>query len=225
MTLFLSIMGHLAAMIAAGIAIVGTTWDASAIGWRKLTITGRTAAAVALAGFIVSSASSVQSYLDEQERQAAAVAEIDAVWRTLVHPFGLMLWAIDGKQSNPDLSLVGRLLKAGMLEKLNGLDLRGEAPHHHGSWATNICGATKRGFEQLRQMQTIYVGVISPVLITRMKDVATSYAVQAMQTLAPCSGFKPDDAYPWQLHAITNLDEFRRYLGALHALRVALDEA
>jgi hypothetical protein len=35
-TLFLNIAGHLAAMIAAGIAIVGTTWNSNALGWAPL---------------------------------------------------------------------------------------------------------------------------------------------------------------------------------------------
>ena len=224
-TLFLNIVGHMAVLLAAGIAIVGTTWNRRASGWSKLTQTGRIAAAVAIVGFGVSSISSVRSYLDERERHAAAVAEIDGVWKILLHPFGLMIWAMDGAQAAPDLSVVDRLLKPGELEKFDKTDLRGDAPHHHGPWSTNLCQSTKRGYDQLRQMQTIYVGILDSTLITKLKNVATAYAIHALQTLAPCDKFSPDEANGWTLHAVTNMDEFRRYLRTLRELRVALDEA
>jgi hypothetical protein len=226
MTLFLNILGHMAAFVAAGIAICGNTWNPRAKKpLRKLTTTGWVAACIALLGFCVSIASSILNYMDERERHAAAVAEINGVWTTMVHPFGLMLWSMDGAQPQPGMHVVERLLKPGVLEEFDKRDLRGDAPHHHGSWSSNLCGATKRGYEQLRQMQSIYVGVIEPALITQMKNVATAYAVQALQTLAPCGSFAPDAAHPWNLHAVTNMEEFRRYLRALRDLRLTLDSA
>ncbi len=226
MTLFLNIVGHFAAFMAAAIAIGGNTWNPRAKKvLRKLTRTGWVAAGIALVGFGVSLATSIRGYLEDRERHAAAVAEISGVWSAMTYPFGLMVWSMEGEQPQPGLPTIDRMLKPGALEEFDKLDLRGDAPHHHGLWSSNLCGATKRGFEQLRQMQSIYVGVIEPALITRMKNVATAYAPRALQTLAPCGEFKPDAAYPWHLHAVTNMEEFRSYLNALRDLRLALDDA
>ncbi len=136
----------------------------------------------------------------------------------------LMLWAVDGKQSNPDAALIEGMLAGDTLRNINEIDLRGEAPHHHGPWGDNICGSAKRGYEELRRAQTIYVGIIDAKLITKMKNVATDHMIQAMMTLSPCGGWSPSRDYPLRLESITNFRELPRYLNALLKLRKELDK-
>lgn len=220
----LDFLAPFVALAAAAVAIAGDTWNPNAAGWRRITRTGWLAIAVAMCGFGLSTVSAIDSYFEEKARRAAAIQEIDVAWRALVSPFRLMLWEIDGAQSNPDRALIERMMQDGTLARLNQIDLRGEAPHHHGPWTQNICRSAERGYEELRRTQTIYVGIVDAELITRMKDVATDYMIQPMITLAPCGDWVPDGNYPLRLESITNFRELPRYLRALLALRRELDE-
>lgn len=222
--MILSFLGHFIALLAAGIAVAGDTWDSKARGLRKLTLVGRLTIVIALIGFGLSGISTYNDWKGQAARRAAAIDEIDIAWRDLVSPYRLMLWQLDSEQSNPDEAMIERLLNGDALQQLNRIDLRGEAPHHHGPWFDNICGPAQRGHDALRRSQTIYVGVIDAELITAMKDVATDYMIQAMMTLAPCGAWSPEGDYPLHLESITNFRELPRYLEALLALRRELNK-
>jgi len=222
--MLLSFLGHMIALAAAAVAVLGDTWNSKAVGWRKLTLTGRAVVAVALAGFLLSSAATYREYEAQQKRRAAAVEEISIAWRGLVSPYRMMLWKLDGRQSNPDASLIRRALEPATFEQMNRIDLRGNAPHHHGLWKNIICGSATRGHAELRRTQTIYVGIVDPDLITAMKNVATDYMIEAMKGLTPCGQYAPDEAFPLRLYSITNQRELRRYLNRLLELRLELDK-
>ena len=211
-------------LAAAGVAVVGNTWNVRARGWRRITRTGWVAITVAVCGFGLSTFSTYEKHQEKKAQRAAAIQEIDVAWKGLVAPYRLMLWEIDGYQSNPDDALIERVMKKETLNRINQIDLRGDAPHHHGLWFENICGAAKRGHDDLRRAQTIYVGIIDADLITKMKDVAADYMIQAMMVLSPCGEWSPSAEYPLKLESITNFRELPRYLAALLALRRELDE-
>ncbi len=220
----LSFIGPSLAFGGAIIAIIGNTWDNRLTGWRRITVTGWAAAMVALAALAISLASAWQTAQETKARRAAAIAEIEIAWKGLVAPFGLMLWEIDGQQSNPDAALIERMLEDQTLQLVDQIDLRGEAPHHHGLWTENICRSATTGYQELRRAQTIYVGIIDADLITKMKDVATDYMIQVMMILPPCGEMVLSMDHPVRLQSITNFRELPRYLESLLALRNELDK-
>jgi len=223
--LVLEIFGGLIAMVAAGIAIVGDTWDKQRNGWRRVTKTGRWVIFIAVFGFAISMTNSVLAYNDFLKRQKAAIDEIDKAWVTLMEPFKLFLWELDGNQSVSSVEMIDRILNDGYLEKFNNtIDLRGEAPHHYGKWLKLICGSTKIGISNLRQAQTIYVGILDTDLITVTKDVAQSMAAEFMRILSPCDSVSYSHDYKLQLHTVANLDEFKRYLLSLKKLKMSMLE-
>ncbi|MGR3272374.1 hypothetical protein DU478_15360 [Thalassococcus profundi] len=149
--------------------------------------------------------------------------EVRLAWRDLVGPFRLLLWELDGAQSNPDAAMIERLLADGALERLDSIDLRGEAPHHHGAWMANNCGPAERGRDELRRFQAIYVGILETELIAAMKEVAASHVPEFMSVYAPCDTVEFDPSYPWRLGSIVNHREMRGYLEALLELRRGID--
>jgi len=225
MLLILEVFGGFVAMLAAGIAIVGDTWDKKKHGWNRFTETGRWVVFVAIVGFSISMTSSVFKYLDYLERQRAAIAEINNAWVTLMEPFKLMLWQIDGKQDVSSIEMINRILENKYLDKINNtINFQGEAPHHYGKWMNVICGSTSRGLDALRQSQTIYVGILDTNLIILTKDVVQSQAGKFMRILSPYDTVSYPDATKIQLHTIANLKEMKMYLIALKKLKVGMNE-
>lgn len=202
---------------------MGDTWDGSRRGFAKLLPAGRIAIVLAVAGFVVASYGIWQDHRENRERQRLAMEEVDQAWLLLISPFRLMLWELDGTQSDPDVAMVKRLLTDGAIERLDGIDLRQEAPHHHGPWTQNICGATERGRNELRRLQAVYVGILENELIKAMKEVASAYAPEPMIGVAPCGGFNLDPEWAWQFQSISNHRHTRTYLEALLELRLGID--
>lgn len=221
--MLIAFLGNLIAALAAGVAVMGETWDASRSGLAKLRPAGCVAVFLAVAGFTVASFGIWQDYRDNLERQRLAMEEVDQAWLHLISRFRLMLWGLDGSQSNPDADMVRRLLQNGAIERLDLIDLRGEAPHHHGPWMDNICGSTEKGRNELRRLQAIYVGVLENELIKAMKDVASAYAPEPMIGTAPCGGFSMNPEWPWQFQSISNHRHTTSYLEALLELRLGID--
>jgi hypothetical protein len=149
--------------------------------------------------------------------------EVDRAWRDLVGPFRLLLWEVDGAQSNPDAAMIERLISDGVLERLDGIDLRGDAPHHHGEWMSNICGPADRGRKEIQRLQAVYVGILETELIAAMKEVAGSHVPEFMSVYAPCGRVEFDSAYPWRLESVVNHREMRGYLKDLLTLRRGID--
>lgn len=222
--MLLSLLGHAIALIAAGIAVTGDTWDPARHGIARLRPTGWLAIVIALAGFGVSSIDSWHAYQDRLERQRLAMEEVELAWRDLVGPFRLLLWEIDGAQSNPDAAMIERVISDGVLERLDSIDLRGEAPHHHGDWMANICGPAERGRAEIRRLQAVYVGILETELISAMKEVAASHVPEFMSTYSPCGTVEIDFTHPWRLESLVNHREMRGYLGALLTLRRGIDQ-
>lgn len=222
--MLVSLVGNLIALVAAIAAIMGDTWNPKKNGFRRLTTSGRTIVGLAAVGFLVSTFAAFERYRDERERRMAAVEEIDRAWIQLVSPYALLLWELDGAQPTSDANMIRRLLDPKTLDLLNQIDLRGEAPHYHGPWLDNICGSVKRGHEELRRSQSIYVGVVDASLITKMKDVAADYMLESMSILSPCGKVEFDKGYPLRLETITNFRELPRFLEALLVLRIEIDK-
>jgi hypothetical protein len=218
----MEIIGFLAPVLAFGasiVAIIGNTWDAREKGLRRVTATGWAAIAIAVLGLGLSFLSAYDGIREQRARRQAAIDEIEIAWQGLVSPYRLLMWELDGYQSNPDIALLERVNNPDTLARLNEIDLWGEAPHYQGRWTENICGSAEHGYDELRRAQTIYVGIVDAELITRMKDVATDTMIQFMMTLQPCGDWEPSTEYPLRLESITNFRELPRYLDALIALK------
>ena len=225
MILILEILGGFVAMLAAGIAIVGDTWDKHKEGLQRITKTGKWVIFIAIFGFCISMTSSVMSYVDYVKRQKAAISEIDKAWVILMEPFKLFLWELDGKQSTPSVQMIDKIISEDYLNKINNtIDLRGEAPHHYGKWLGLICKSTQVGLTNLRQSQTIYVGILDTELITLTKDVAQSTAAEFMRILSPCDTVNYPGTFKLQLQSLANLDEIKRYLITLKKLKIGMIE-
>ncbi|WP_375228616.1 hypothetical protein [Roseobacter sp. S98] len=222
--MLLGIVGNLVAFLAAGIAIVGNTWDANRVGIKRLRPAGWFAICVALAGFGVSMIVTWQDYQDRRTRQSLAMAEVEGAWSNLAAPFRLLLWELDGSQSNPDAAMIERLIAAGGIESLDTVDLRGEAPHHHGEWMANICGPASRGRDEIRRLQAIYVGILETELIAAMQAVAASHVPEFMSVYAPCGTVNLGNDYPIRFETVVNHREMRGFLRALLTLRHGIDK-
>lgn len=221
--MLLSVIGHLIAFLAAGIAVVGDTWDSSRRGIRRVLPAGWIAVCVAVAGFGVSLIDTWRNYQDKLTRQSLAMEEVEGAWRDLAAPFRLLLWEIDGSQSNPDAAMIERLIADNGIESLDAIDLRGEAPHHHGEWMNNICGPAYRGREEIRRLQAVYVGILETELIAAMQAVAASHVPEFMSVHAPCGEVDFGEDYPIRLESIVNHREMRGFLRALLNLRQGID--
>lgn len=176
----LSYIGHVITMIAAFVAVAGNTWDSNQRGAGKLTLTGRIAAFAILAGFIVSSVSTYKEERRKQEAHRVAAEEINTHWRALVYPFTLILWDIHGRSFDYGDSTLNKLLEDDTIQSVNTLNIRNEAPHHHGMWLDVISDSTKNGREGLDKASFKYNFILDQEVITAIHKVTSDYFVDVL---------------------------------------------
>ena len=223
--MFLESIGHLITALAAAVAVAGDTWHSNNIGLKKVTKTGWVAISIALLGFSVSLSTTIIKHQESIAREKAAAQEIHDSWSVIISPFRVFLWELNGVQPNPDANMLQRILDENYLERINKeIDLRGEAPHYYGPWLNLLCKSAKNGMQELRQSQTIYVGIIGIDLVIKIKDVVQSQAIEYMRITSPCGDFDPPKEYFLHLHTIANLNDFKTFITAMLELKRELDK-
>lgn len=176
----LSYLGHVITMIAASVAVIGNTWDQTKTGSKKLTLTGRFAVVAVLAGFTLSSISTYQEEQRKEEAHKVAAEEIDRHWRALIYPFTLILWEVHGRSFDYSDATLLKLTEKSSLEKIKSLNIRSQAPHHHGMWLKVISESTKSGREGLDRASFKYNFILNQKIITAIHKVTSDYYVDAL---------------------------------------------
>ncbi|HCG5579967.1 TPA: hypothetical protein NJ023_004639 [Vibrio parahaemolyticus] len=176
----LSYLGHLITMIAAFIAVIGNTWDENQPGVRKLTLTGRIAVFVVIAGFTISSVSTYKEEQRKEEAHQVASEEINRHWRALVYPFTLILWEVHGRSFDYSDDTLSKLLEVDTINKIKLLNIRDQAPHYHGMWLEVISESTKNGREGLERASFKYNFILDQKIITAIHKVTSDYYVDVL---------------------------------------------
>ncbi len=226
----LTYLGHLITMIAAGVAVIGNTWDDSQLGAKKVTLTGWLAILAILAGFVISSYSTYQVELRKQEANKIASEEIKRHWRALVYPFTLILWDIYGRSFDYSDDTLERLKSNEAVDKIRSLNIREQAPHYSGMWLNVISDSTKNGRDGLDRASFKYNFILDQEIITAIHDVISDYYVDALVSSevygVPNHIFNTNDSMenPMPLGNLAAEKFYIEYINDLQILKNIIDE-
>lgn len=172
------------------IAIIGNTWDDKKVGLKKLTITGRFTAIIVLLGFIISIKT---TYTQNEEKKVAnkmAAEEIDRHLNSLIYPFSVLLWEVNGKSYDYSLDTIDLLLDNNNMEKIGEIDIRKDTPHYQGVFYNVISNSHNNGREGLDRVIRFYSNVIDSEIRVLIQKLANNYYYDSLVNL---DRYKPSE--------------------------------
>ena len=194
MDLLFSIGSSLLLLIAAGVAVVGTTWNPQQTGIKKLTKIGRIAVLVAVVAFSLSVFKTIADNQKERSVSAIALAKLQHAWANMAVPFGLVLWEIQGEKTEIETAMLQSLKRN--IESSDGLDYNKTPPMPlYQSWGKVFCQASGYGYKNLENTVENYHSKLDTDILDLVIKIETSQGRKMFMKLSPCGILSPKDGF------------------------------